>query len=757
MDREIGADSEAVMNHAIVFNPLIPWPQIFLLTLAAVCLSAWLYRTRRNGERTRVVAALRLAGILALMLILCNPVLTEASRGSGKPPLIILFDTSRSMKTRDADGQSRFDAGKTAALGDDTLTAAIARRFDVRLFSLADTATRQDPAAFLKTAAPVGDHTEIGESMATALSSAAGEPRGGILVVSDGRNNGDIDPVEVARQAKTRHFPVFTMTLGTATHGRDVSVFNRRPQVFAAPDQTVPLSAEIRSVGYGGQQGQVSLNLGGHAVQTRAVTLDDHHPVTISFDVRQPKEGSFRYSLVASPMSGEAVATNNSASIFLQVLKSHARVLVLEARPSWDVKFLIQALHTDPSIDVDAVFKLSPDKTFAVAGASDKPGAQPAIKVPHTAADFAKYDVVVIGRGYEDFFDAASTKALKSFVADHAGNVVFVRGNPGDVQVGLKALEPLTWTSEDVADIRMKVTDEGKRNPAFDFPVGHDPDLVVQKLPNLISATKVEGESALSVVLARSANGPASTPGGPQEMAVLAYQNYGQGKTVALAGQGLWRWALLPPNLSDYGGCYNDFWTQLIRWLVNQSDFLPGQDVSLKTDKTSYAPGQTVNLMAFVRGKSKSQLAPVTILMPGTSPSGKSAQVSMARGGKDQADFVGSFRVKTPGEYLAQMSVPGQGGKPQLLMVPFSVYPDQEEDLITAADPELMRMIADAGGGEVLTTTDISDLPAKLREAQAATQVTVNPKAAWDKPWVLAIILGLFCVEWVLRRRWGMI
>jgi hypothetical protein len=193
-------------------------------------------------------------------------------------------------------------------------------------------------------------------------------------------------------------------------------------------------------------------------------------------------------------------------------------------------------------------------------------------------------------------------------------------------------------------------------------------------------------------------------------MAVLAYQNYGQGKVLSLVGEGLWRWALLPPELKDYATCYSDFWTQLIRWMVNQSDFLPGQDVSLKTDHATYAAGDTVALLAFVRGKKQAALPPVTI----TQPDGHTARVALGKGGS-QADFVGAYRPEGPGEYLASLDRP-RGGS---LIVPFNVYPDSEEDLVTAADPDLMRQIAHEGGGEALTPGTLRDLPDKLKQARS--------------------------------------
>ena len=740
------------MNQSVVFDPILPYPQIAVIALAAVALAVWFYRTspaaRRQGRIVQqVLTALRVAGIATIVLLLLNPVLTSANRETGKPPLLILLDRSRSMKTQDVAGGSRFDAALQTTVGDPDLLAQLQRHYDCRLYGISDTATRQDLAAFAGTAKADGEHTRIGESLAAAVGDANPAPAGAVLLVSDGRGNGDADPVEAARQARARHFPVFTLCLGTETKGRDVSLLNRRPQVFAAPSQDVPLTAEIRSAGYDGQTARVDLLQDGKIVQTKSLALNDHHPVAASFLTHQDKAGSYRYTVAVQPQPGEATLSNNQGSIFLQVLKSRVRVLLLEGRPSWDAKFLVQALHTDPSIDIDALYKLTDDKMFALSGGSeDANGAAATVKVPKTAADFAKYDIVIIGKGYEDFLDAAGTDALKSFVADHSGNVIFLRGNPGQATANLQALEPLQWSDDEINDVRMHVTDEGRRNPAFDFPATPDPNLVIQKLPTLVSATKVQGEKALSVVLARASG----VQTGDREMAVLAYQNYGHGKVVSLVGEGLWRWALLPPDLKDYGGCYNDFWTQLVRWMVNQSDFLPGQDLTLRTDRFSYAPGEIVHLMAFARGENRAGLPPVAMETPG----GGITQVTLAKGGGDQADFVGSFKAGKPGEYLARLAPPGV----QPVLAPFSVFPDSEEDLVTAADPAMMHDIAVAGGGELLAARDLRSLPMRLKEADAAAvKHTGDPKSAWDNAAVLALLLMVFSLEWILRRRWGLL
>src|SRR5205085_5911849 len=120
--------------------------------------------------------------------------------------------------------------------------------------------------------------------------------------------------------------------------------------------------------GYDGQTAQVDLLKEGRVVGTKPVALSDRQPAPVSFPVKETAEGSYRYALAARPMPGEGSTSNNRSTILLQVLKSRARVLVLEGRPSWDAKFLIQALRSDPGIEIDAVFKLTNDKYFAVKG-----------------------------------------------------------------------------------------------------------------------------------------------------------------------------------------------------------------------------------------------------------------------------------------------------------------------------------------------------------------------------------------------------
>jgi hypothetical protein len=76
----------------------------------------------------------------------------------------------------------------------------------------------------------------------------------------------------------------------------------------------------------------------------------------------------------------------------------------------------------------------------------------------------------------------------------------------------------------------------------------------------------------------------------------VVYQRYGKGKVMSIGASGLWQWGFLPERLEEYDDIYGRFWSQMIRWLVSGSEFLPGRDVSFQIDKSAYRPREMVRM-----------------------------------------------------------------------------------------------------------------------------------------------------------------
>lgn len=748
----------------IQFDPPFLPLQTAALALLAVGTAFWLYtrwELRQRVGRNRALLMLRGAVVLLLALILLNPILTvSAPQAQGKAPFLLLLDTSRSMNTADvaATGETnrvtRWTAAKRAVLENRTLLDALNRRYSVRVYGFDSRASAQPAEALLQQTRPDGSRTSLGDAISQAVNAnrppskahASNAPMGGLLLVSDGRDNGTTYPVDAARVAKSLGFPVYTACVGQETRAQDIQVVAKRPQAFGAPGQPIEMTAELHANGIEATRLRVDLLKEGKRVASRRVTVSPGRR-EVSFQVTEARKGFYRYAFACSVAPGETNESNNRANVFLNVMDTRARVLLLEGRPSWDAKFLAQTLRDDPTITLDAIYQLTPNRPFAVRGSADRP----TLRVPHTVEEFAHYDVVILGKGYEEFFDAAATEALKQWVGDRGGDLVFLRGRADERTPALSALEPVTYSDQEIEAARVRLTEAGRSHPGFAFTGEEDAQTVVQKLPSLISATRVQGEKALAVVLAR-APGVTEEDADAQEMALLAYQRYGQGKTLAVVGQGLWRWAFLPPELERYGRVYDEFWAQTIRWLVSESDFLPGQNIALRTDRTSYSSKEAANFLGFLRGPRSSELPTITV----TQPDGKTTRIVSAKSDGKAADFTASYRPPMPGEYLATVPPPSGSEKTAPASAAFTVYPGQEEDANRSADPVLMRQIAEAGGGQPLRLAELPNLPEKLKAAEQAATRKQEPRSAWDRGWVLALLVSLLAAEWVLRRRAGL-
>src|SRR5438105_2324140 len=255
-------------------------------------------------------------------------------------------------------------------------------------------------------AKPNGDRTNLGSAIAGAVGGYPAGEGGQALLVSDGRDTADSFPLDAARAARAQGFTVSTLCVGKQTRQRDLQMVARKTQVFAAPGQAVQLGAEIRDTGIPRESVRVSLLRDGRTVRTQDVWVEPGRR-DVSFTVTQPRRGLYRYAIRAAAAPEELNEANNAANVFLNVMNTKARVLFLEGRPSWDSKFLAQALRSDPTVSLDVIYKLTDTKFFAVLGNEEK---EAGVTLPRTPEQMSRYDVIIFGKGFEEFYDESGAK-----------------------------------------------------------------------------------------------------------------------------------------------------------------------------------------------------------------------------------------------------------------------------------------------------------------------------------------------------------
>jgi hypothetical protein len=797
----------------LVLEPAVPVGAVLALLLAGCAVLAGYQLVGPPPPATprcrAVSASATFVGFAALVALLLNPTWLELiPPPSGRPALHVLVDTSASMAATDAgargaasDGvvtgdRSRIDAARALARRVALeLGGSGERALDVRLHAF-DGRVRPIALEALDGLVAAGEVTDL----AGAIRRVLDEPRPGlaaVLVLSDGihtATGGTDDLAAAARAARALGVPVHASPFGGDVAVVDVGVeLDAAEEVaFAGQDLTVA----VRVVHQGFDRGSALATLssgGGRPVASRPVDLATRSPVEVAFTLEAREPGTTEYTVSVAPLSGELVLANNSRDMTLRVIDEQIRVLVLEGKPYWDLKFLTRALMRDPALVTTTAVRLTPQRALvrtraeraparagaegagpgggsgAAAAAGAGAAAPPAESVRTIVSESGTFEqlldggfldrqhVVVLGRDAETFLAPVVAERVRSWVSRRGGALLCARGRPGALADGpLEPLLPVRWEPPGSAagatgptDFRfgLEFTEQGR---GLQLLPRRLLEPLTRSTAGLSTEARARDEKDLATVLARAV-GPG--PDGPAGMPALTVQPYGLGRVIALEGAGMWRLAFSPAGRADQEALYRSLWAGLLRWVVAGGELMPGQRASLRPARASFTTLEPV-VLSVVSGPDAPfgpRSLPVVELARPDGAVGRHAAVPT---GTDARLYRVSVGPLPAGRYRARLPVPG--GRPADCS--FSVAVPLAERLQLGARPDQLALLAEQTGGSVLTRPD----PASVRDACSRYWTAAHPTRyartpAWDNVMVLALVVGAWAVAWLVRRRGGLV
>jgi hypothetical protein len=744
----------------ILFQPPFPMQPIVGAGVLLFVLAVVSYRyggPDLNPVKRMFLVLLRTLALAGVVVVLCRPMAVRPNpEPVEKPVFTVLVDTSASMNTKDEENQSRMKAVATALqLAESTFLEDLAQRYEVNFYEFADEVRPGTFAELTGRETAKGTKTDIASALFGAVNASQGRKHAGVLLITDGRDNAGGDVAQVATHLKSLKVPVWTAGVGSLTETRDVYLTARMNQNFSFVKQPAAIKVDLSQTGFKNGYAKVNLYREDKYVTTRQVNLKEG-TTSLEFPIKEDHKGVFKYSVAVEPLPGEADLKNNRRSVFVRVVEDKPKVLLVEGEPYWDTRFLLRALHSDPNLEVSSVFQLSPDKAFAIQertphGNPDKKSTRTDFAMPRTRDGLYQYDCLILGRGVDAMLGSEELKLLRDYVMERGGSIVFSRGKAysGD-QPEIASLEPVVWDTQTIRDVRFELTTEGRMNPIFTFDGARPPDTVIRELPSMVSVTKILKEKSLSVVLAKSRAG---TNG--QEIAVISYQRYGKGKVMSIGSSGLWRWAFMPEDLKQFDAVYQLFWRQMVRWLIDESDFLPGQDISFRTERYTYGLGEKIRLVVRAKNVPAAQYQPRIVIQ---APDAKPLLVTPAREeqeGDRELAYSTYYTPETEGEFEARLV--NNVGQPREDTARFTVYSDSIETRLVAADRELLAQVAKVTGGGELPLAELKDLPRRVRQFEELSREKLKARDIWDKLPVFSLLVALLAMEWYLRRRLGLV
>jgi len=754
----------------LVFEPVISIST--LMTLLAVCVVAVLayhaIRPPRASRRCRTVHGALAAALFVLLLgLLLDPTWLELiPSGRGRPVLHVLIDTSQSMATKDAGGRTRLEAACEVARDTASRLGGRKKGFEVRLYAF-DRKARPIAPPDLAGLKPNGEATDLSSGLRATLQ---GDERASqaILVLSDGIHNaagGTTGLLRSVNAARALNSPIYTHVFGGEVRVVDLAVQLNSSEELAFTGQEFSVPVQVIHRGLSRGSAKVELSKDGQLIESKTVPFSGPEPEEVTFTLKAEEAGKESYTVSVAAMAGEVTRANNSRHLTLRVVDEPIRVLLLEGKPYWDLKFLTRILTQDPAVLLTSAVKLT-EKRFLVRcaervmddaeGAAKKGTRTEDVKVvaPNSGPLEAlvkpngldPYQVVVLGRDAEAFLSPDVVRNLKDWVSRRGGALVCARGKPEQViPEGLDALLPVRWAGPPESRFQVQFTDQGQLLHLVSDDARR---AFAESLPMLVAGAMVDREKPLARVLARA---DASDEG--SNMPVLTYQPYGLGRAIVLEGCGMWRWAFSPATRAQRENLYRSFWSGLLRWIVTGADFLPGQTVALRPVKSTFSTLETAVLQVLARDESGfSAVNPPVVKL--TKPAGETEKLTAAPFGSDVSLFKLALEPLPEGRYEAEVDLPDA----QAPGCSFEVLHPISESIELCARGDLLKRMARETGGDDLTGGSVATLrDACLRYWAAAHPARYRRESAWDNGFFLVGMVGLWSVTWIVRRRGGLV
>lgn len=766
-------------------DPAWPWtlptlglPAFGLIAFLLIFLTVWTYRGVPNASRLRVLilVTLRLAALLLALLAILRPSVALQKDLHQPSTLLFLFDGSESMTIQDAlDGQTRWDAlrrivsqcqSRLDRLRDEQNVKVLFHRF-------AGDVEDDDPQRKAD-----GKRTDFGTALHSLLDRYQHErPLRGLFIFSDGANNGTRYPVRpLAAKWRDLPCPIHTFALGKVTTSdkqSDLAFVD-----IAADPSPVPVKGKLtvkgilNAPGFANTRVTLRLFVDGKEVAQKEERLPQEEANEVSLTCDAPAApGEIMVTLKVDPLRNEAIHTNNEISTYVPVSKEGVTILYVEGKNrAWEPRFIAEALARDPRFRVYA-----PVRTSVAPPAPDEED--------FFQLDKRHYDVILIGDVSPNRL-AAGNPALIGKIAElvNKGTGLMMIGGYESFTSSRPANAPpndtTTWKETPLAGalpveldedgqieqpVAMLPTTEGLNHKFMRLADGDaDNQALWKALPKLAGMSRMGRPKRGAVALARADNARTGTP-------ILVGQQYGKGRVLAFAGDTTYRWRTLGlPDKQTGVEAHARFWKQTMLWLARQEE---GEGfVWVKPDLRRLPAGSKLDFSVGLRGKTGKELPGAHFEVAVENPNQVVKPVPTARkqsAGEERGAFLWT---ETPGEY--RVIVKGTGKDIDGSDITgtaesrFLVYHDETELAQQAADHQFLRDLATEGGGQFHRAeeleTVLDELDVRLPLPKPALTAQLHPD--WRAPQLTGFLVGFFllfvfliCLEWFLRRSWGLV
>lgn len=738
----------------LVLAPVVPPLLVGALAVGGAALVVWLYGRLQGVSRLDRVAlgTLRALALLLVLAMLLRPSLVVASAVPQRNVLAVLFDDSRSQRIADVDGATRQDAVRRVFADSGALLSALRDRFAVRTVRFAADTRPLDSVAGLTA---TGTRTDLARALDATREELTGVPLAGVIVVSDGADNGNGDLDAALLGLRARKVPVYTVGVGQARFDRDVAIERLTASSQVLAGGTVLVDASVRLRGVGSDPVVVTAEADGRTVAADTVRAPKSGDV-VAVRLRVPPlpAGTYRLSVRASALPNELVPENNVAHAVLEVRAGPDRVLYVEGEPRPEFAFLRRAIAADSGVQLVGLLRSAEGK-FLRLGVRDS--LELLTGFPTSREELFTYRAIVLGSIEASFFTGDQLRMLADFVNVRGGGLIALGGRSALTEGGYRGT-PLA----DVLPIALDRAPLDTAGPAIDYTVrptsaglAHaalqiaDTDAAsAAKWATMPPLTGVNALGSLRPGAAALLSGRRA--GANSDQPLLAWHRYGRGIGAVFGVQDTWLWRMHADVAVD-DLTHLVLWRQLLRWLVEGAP----DRVTVAATPDRVGSNEPITLRAQVADGAFLDVNDASVSTTVIAPSGAATDVALDWSVRADGVYAGRFAPTEAGVHTLATQV--VRGRDTTRTTTGTLLVDDADADVTQAEMReaVLRRIAQETGGRYVPLADAERLLDDVQYTEAGVVVR-EARDLWDMPAVFLLVALALGAEWVWRRWRGL-
>lgn len=329
------------MNFDITFG-YPAWFLIICLLLGGGYAMALYYRNKDGLGKNASIALgiIRFVAVFLLSVLLLSPMIERLTRVTEDPMILFVQDNSESIKLVPDSIYYSNDYPLEVKL----FKTELGNDYDVRTYTFGKSFSSNNEFTFDE---KITNMSAIFEGLQTSYSN---RNVGAVIIASDGIYNRGINPVYASA---TNKFPVYTIALGDTTVHKDVILTDVHHNRITYLGNKFPLRVNIEARECLGETSTLTVARDNEILFSKSINFTtNHHFQTVDLTLEADEVGMQRYHVNLSPVENEITIDNNSMDIFIEVLDSRQKILILSNSPHPDVGAIKQSLEDNENYEV---------------------------------------------------------------------------------------------------------------------------------------------------------------------------------------------------------------------------------------------------------------------------------------------------------------------------------------------------------------------------------------------------------------------